>query len=52
MAIATGTPEEVAAEPASHTGRFLAQVLAPATRRVDRAPAAEAGPGRRAKLAA
>ena len=25
--IATGTPEEVAAEPRSHTGRFLAQVL-------------------------
>jgi len=26
--IAVGTPEEVAAEPRSHTGRFLAQVLA------------------------
>jgi excinuclease ABC subunit A len=25
--VATGTPEEVAAEPASHTGRFLAEVL-------------------------
>ena len=25
--VATGTPEAVAAEPASHTGRFLAEVL-------------------------
>jgi len=32
MAIAVGTPEEVAAEPASHTGRFLAEILAPAVR--------------------
>ena len=30
MAIAVGTPEEVAAEPASHTGRFLAEILTPA----------------------
>jgi excinuclease ABC subunit A len=30
MAIAVGTPEEVAAEPASHTGQFLAQLLTPA----------------------
>jgi excinuclease ABC subunit A len=30
MAIAIGTPEEVAAEPASHTGRFLAELLTPA----------------------
>jgi excinuclease ABC subunit A len=29
MAIAVGTPEEVAAEPASHTGRFLAEILTP-----------------------
>ncbi|TMK98454.1 MAG: excinuclease ABC subunit UvrA [Actinobacteria bacterium] len=28
LAIAVGTPEEVACEPASHTGRFLAQLLA------------------------
>jgi excinuclease ABC subunit A len=27
MAIAVGTPEEVAAEPGSHTGRFLAELL-------------------------
>ncbi len=33
MAIAVGTPEEVAAEPSSHTGRFLAEILAPAARR-------------------
>ncbi len=30
MAIAIGTPEEVAAEPASHTGRFLAELITPA----------------------
>jgi excinuclease ABC subunit A len=51
MAIAVGTPEEVAAEPASHTGRFLAELL----------PAAGSGTGgktrkpprkRRAKVAA
>jgi len=51
MAIAVGTPEEVAAEPASHTGRFLADLLTPAAR-----PAgAKAGRGprkRRAKVAA
>jgi excinuclease ABC subunit A len=29
MVIAAGTPEEVAAEPASHTGRFLAEILTP-----------------------
>ncbi len=28
LIIATGTPEEVAANPASHTGKYLAQVLA------------------------
>ena len=32
MAIAVGTPEEVAAEPASHTGRFLAELLTPTIR--------------------
>ena len=30
LAIALGTPEEVAADPASHTGRFLAELLRPA----------------------
>jgi excinuclease ABC subunit A len=51
MAIAVGTPEEVAAEPASHTGQFLAELLTPAAR-----PAARGGKPparkRRAKLAA
>ena len=28
MVVAEGTPEEVAQNPASHTGRFLAEVLA------------------------
>jgi excinuclease ABC subunit A len=43
--VAAGTPEEVAAEPASHTGRFLAELLTPTV--------AKAKPRRgRAKLAA
>jgi excinuclease ABC subunit A len=33
MAIAVGTPEEVAAEPASHTGRFLSEILTPVASR-------------------
>ncbi len=33
MALAVGTPEEVAAEPASHTGRFLAELLTPTVKR-------------------
>ncbi|WP_246189350.1 excinuclease ABC subunit UvrA [Pseudoxanthomonas kalamensis] len=39
--IATGTPEEIAANPASHTGRFLAKLLdpaAPASGRGTRSP--------------
>jgi excinuclease ABC subunit A len=32
MPVAVGTPEEVAAEPASHTGAFLAELLTPAVR--------------------
>ncbi len=52
LAIASGTPEEVAAEPASHTGQFLAELLTPAA-----APAKQRGgkaPRRRraAKVAA
>jgi excinuclease ABC subunit A len=47
MAIAVGTPEEVAAEPASHTGRFLAELLTP-TVRAARKPARK----RRARVAA
>jgi excinuclease ABC subunit A len=50
MAIAVGTPEEVAAEPFSHTGRFLAELVtaARATGKSSRAPARK----RRAKVAA
>jgi excinuclease ABC subunit A len=33
MAIAAGTPEEVAAEPSSHTGQFLAELLTPTVSR-------------------
>jgi excinuclease ABC subunit A len=47
MPIAVGTPEEVAAEPASHTGQFLAELLTPAAKRAKK-PARK----RRAKLAA
>jgi excinuclease ABC subunit A len=47
MAIAVGTPEEVASEPVSHTGRFLAELLTP-TVRATKPPARK----RRAKAAA
>jgi excinuclease ABC subunit A len=46
LAIATGTPEEVAAVPESHTGQFLAELVTPAAK-VRPAPRK-----RRAKLAA
>src|SRR5207253_7376914 len=42
LAVATGTPEEVAAEPASHTGHFLATLVEPA-------PAAARGKARARK---
>ena len=48
MAIAVGTPEEVAAEPSSHTGQFLAELLTPALKRGETA----AGKGTRGKRAA
>jgi excinuclease ABC subunit A len=51
LAIAAGTPEEVAAEPASHTGRFLAELLMPAPRRAAK-PSKGAPRKRRAKVAA
>jgi excinuclease ABC subunit A len=52
LAIAAGTPEEVAAEPASHTGRFLAEIL-PVAARADAAGAAKrTARGRRARVAA
>jgi excinuclease ABC subunit A len=34
--VATGTPEEVAADPDSYTGRFLADLVEPAVGRSDR----------------
>jgi excinuclease ABC subunit A len=51
MAISVGTPEEVAAEPASHTGRFLADLLTPAAKRGS-APGGGSGRAPRAKVAA
>ncbi len=49
MVIAAGTPEEVAAEPQSHTGQFLAELLTPAAaKRKPKAPPRK----RRAKVAA
>jgi excinuclease ABC subunit A len=48
MVIAAGTPEEVAAEPASHTGRFLAELLADPERSVASASSNGAG-SRKAK---
>ena len=43
LAVATGTPEEVAAQDGSYTGRFLAEILpAPAAARAPRRPRASA----------
>jgi excinuclease ABC subunit A len=39
LATAVGTPEEVAADPSSHTGQFLAEILTPTIARGDGAPA-------------
>jgi excinuclease ABC subunit A len=54
MVIAAGTPEEVAAEAASHTGQFLAELLTPTPPK--RASGAKSGKGasrkRRAKVPA
>ncbi len=52
LAIAVGTPEEVAAEPASHTGRFLAELLTPTLSRNGSKPGKPAPKRRRAKVAA
>ncbi len=49
MAIAAGTPEEVAAEPGSHTGQFLAELLTPT---VSRGAGRENGKAPRRKRAA
>jgi excinuclease ABC subunit A len=52
LAIAVGTPEEVAAELASHTGQFLAELLTPAPKRTkDAKPAKSVQRKRRAKVA-
>ncbi|HEV3033147.1 MAG TPA: excinuclease ABC subunit UvrA [Solirubrobacteraceae bacterium] len=52
LAIAVGTPEEVAAEPQSHTGQFLAELLEPAVRRRTANTGKGSGGKRRAKVAA
>jgi excinuclease ABC subunit A len=52
LAIAVGTPEEVAAEPASHTGQFLAGILTPAVRPGDAASRRGSSRESRAKVAA
>jgi excinuclease ABC subunit A len=55
MVIAQGTPEQVAAEPISHTGEFLAELLTPAKPASAKQPRGKAAPKRkppRAKIAA
>jgi excinuclease ABC subunit A len=52
MAIAVGTPEEVAAEPASHTGRFLAELLTPTVSRNGVKPSTPPPRRRRARVPA
>jgi excinuclease ABC subunit A len=53
MAIAVGTPEEVAAEPGSHTGQFLAEILTPVVKRSNgRSDKKAASAKRPAKVAA
>jgi excinuclease ABC subunit A len=52
MAIAVGTPEEVAAEPASHTGSFLAGLLTPTVSRNGAKPGKPQSRARRARVAA
>ena len=52
MAIAVGTPEEVAAEPSSHTGQFLAEVLTPVVKRSKTRSGKGPRGGRPAKVAA
>jgi excinuclease ABC subunit A len=54
MVIAEGTPEQVAAEPISHTGAFLAELVVPAKRASAKKPRAKSASKRkpRAKIAA
>nr|WP_174873180.1 hypothetical protein [Enterovirga sp. DB1703] len=51
--VAQGTPEEIARNPASHTGRFLAEVLArrPVKRAAETAPEPKPAKKGRAKAA-
>ena len=48
--VAAGTPEEVAATEGSHTGRFLAPLLAVAKRTAAKQPQAGLSPARRCRL--
>jgi excinuclease ABC subunit A len=53
--IAQGTPEQVAAEPSSHTGAFLAELLTPATKSTAKKPRGKGAANKRkprAKVAA
>ncbi|HEY3959180.1 MAG TPA: excinuclease ABC subunit UvrA [Solirubrobacteraceae bacterium] len=54
VVIAQGTPEQVAAEPISHTGAFLAELLTPAARSAAKKPHGKVAAKRkpRAKIAA
>ncbi|HEV7529831.1 MAG TPA: excinuclease ABC subunit UvrA [Solirubrobacteraceae bacterium] len=52
MAIAAGTPEEVAAEPSSHTGQFLAEILTPVVKRSKARSGKGSRGGRSARVAA
>jgi excinuclease ABC subunit A len=52
MAIAAGTPEEVAAERGSHTGQFLAEILTPVVKRSKARSGKGAQGGRPARVAA
>jgi excinuclease ABC subunit A len=49
--VATGTPEEVAAVPGSHTGRFLSELVTPAAPTVRRGKGRSGGGGTRRKAA-
>jgi excinuclease ABC subunit A len=52
LAIAVGTPEEVASDPSSHTGQFLAEILTPIVERSDGRSDNGSRGGRSARVAA
>jgi excinuclease ABC subunit A len=52
LAIAVGTPEEVASDPSSHTGQFLAEILTPVVGRSDARSDNGSRGGRSARVAA